>query len=85
MTRKTTILQRKTLERITQHLIIYSMALDNISLMNGKMGIALFFYHLHKITKKNNHLAFANELIRIIISKLDYKTTVHLLFKLQQI
>jgi len=33
----------KTLERIVQHLIIYSAAIENIGLMNGKMGMALFF------------------------------------------
>jgi hypothetical protein len=41
--------------------------------MNGKMGIALFFYHLHNMTKNENLLRFANELIQGIISKLDYK------------
>lgn len=41
--------------------------------MNGKMGIALFFYHLNKVSKDKNHLAFANKLINDITSKLDYK------------
>ena len=66
-------MQNKTLERIVRHLIIYSASLDNIGLMNGKMGIALFFYHLHNITKNENHLRFANELTQHIMSKLDYK------------
>ena len=62
----------KTLEKITEHLIIYSALLDNIGLMNGKMGIALFFYHLYQVTKNENHLAYANKLIENITSKLDY-------------
>ena len=37
------------------------------------MGIALFFYHLNRITKNENHLAFANELIEDIVPQLDYK------------
>ena len=41
--------------------------------MNGKMGVALFFYHLHKATKNDNHWAYANKLIEDIASKLDYK------------
>ena len=61
------------LERITKHLIIYSASLDNIGLMSGKMGIALFFYHLNRITKNENHLEFANELIEDIVPRLDYK------------
>jgi len=61
------------LKRITNHLIIYSMALDNIGLMSGKMGVALYFFHLHKVTKNDNHLRFANELVQDIMSKLDYK------------
>jgi len=61
------------LERIVQHLIICSASLESIGLMNGKMGIALFFYHLHRVTKNDNHLRFSNALIEEIISKLDYK------------
>lgn len=41
--------------------------------MNGKMGVALFFYHLNKMTKNKIHIMFANELIQDIILKLDYK------------
>jgi len=66
-------IQNKTLERIARHLIIYSASMEDIGLMNGKMGIALFFYHLHKVTGNDNHLAFANEMIQDISSRLDYK------------
>jgi len=66
-------IQNTMIEKVIQHLIIYSASLDNIDLMNGKMGIALFFYHLHTVTKNNNHLIFANALIEEIISKLNYK------------
>jgi len=66
-------MQNKTLERITQHLIIFTASLDHIGLMNGKMGIALYFYHLSRFTQSKNHLAFANELANDVISKLDYK------------
>jgi len=66
-------MQHKTLERIVRHLMIYSVSLDNIGLMNGKTGITLFFYHLHRVTNNDNHLRFANELTQEIISKLDYK------------
>lgn len=66
-------MQNNTLERITRHLIIYSLSLDNIGLMNGKMGIALFFYHLSRFTKNENHAAYADELIQDVASRLDYK------------
>jgi len=66
-------MKENILKRITNHLIIYSMALDNIGLMSGKMGIALYFFHLHKVTQNDNHLRFANELVLDIMSKLDYK------------
>ena len=66
-------MQNKTLKRIIQHLIIYSAFVDHIGLMNGKMGIALFFYHLHGFTKNENHKRFANKLIEDITGKLDYK------------
>ena len=61
------------LKRITQHLTIYSAQMDHIGLMNGKMGVALYFYHLHRFTKNDNHLAFANELANGVIARLDYK------------
>jgi|GEM_PF-5470429 len=38
----------KMLERIARHLIIYSAAIENIGLMNGKMGMALFFYQMSR-------------------------------------
>ena len=66
-------MQNKILERIIRHLIIYSASLDNIGLMNGKMGIALFFYHLYRVTKSENHLAFANSLAEDIMSKTKYR------------
>jgi hypothetical protein len=66
-------MQENLLKRITQHLIIYAAYIDNVGLMNGKMGIALFFYQLNKVTKNDNHLMYANELMQEIISKLDYK------------
>ena len=37
------------------------------------MGIALFFYQLHQVTKSANHQSFANQLIQEIASKIDYQ------------
>ena len=54
---------QKRIERIINALIINSTALDNIGLMNGKMGIAVFFYHLFRKESNLPYKEFADLLI----------------------
>lgn len=53
----------KTLIRIAKLLILHSSYSNNLGLMNGKMGIAIFFYHLSRYTKRKIYDDFAGELV----------------------
>ena len=51
------------LQRIARYLMIHSSISNNTGLLNGKTGIAVFFYHYARYTGKRIYDDFAGELI----------------------
>lgn len=62
--------QDKILVRIAKLLMLHSSFVGNLGLMNGKMGVALFFYHLSRYTDKKIYDDFAGELIDEIYAEI---------------
>ena len=60
------------LERIANHLIIQTSAMDDIGLYYGKIGIVLFFAHYSRYTGCSVYEDFADELLDTIIENEDY-------------
>lgn len=50
-------------QRITNALILHSSSINDIGLLHGKMGIAIYFYHLSRSSGKSIFSEFADELI----------------------
>jgi hypothetical protein len=67
------------LDRIAKLLFLNANYNPNIGLLNGKLGIAIFFYHYALFTRKKIHKKYADELIREIFlerhkhTSLDYE------------
>ena len=59
-----------TLVRIAKLLMLHSSFIGDLGFMNGKMGIALFFYHLSRYTDKKIYDDFAGELIDEIYTEI---------------
>jgi hypothetical protein len=55
--------QEEILSRIARYLMLYGSFIGNIGLLNGKTGIAVFFYHYARYTGKKIYDDFAGELI----------------------
>ena len=51
------------LQRIANVLLLNASFIDNPGLLNGKMGIAIFFYNYAKYSSKNSYKEYADELI----------------------
>lgn len=64
------------LQRIANVLLLNASFIKNLGLLNGKMGIALFFYHYSIYTKKSVYKDFAKELISEIIQEITTETPV---------
>jgi len=60
----------EVLQSISHHLILHSSSINNIGLLEGKMGIAIFFYRYYKYTKKNLYRDFGGELIDEIYNEI---------------
>ncbi len=58
--------------RISQFLMLQSSFSNNLGLLNGKMGIVLFFYHYAKYSGKKIYSDFAGELINEIYQEIHY-------------
>ena len=50
------------LRRIANVLLLNASFIDNPGLLNGKMGIAIFFYHYSRYTKNKIYEDYAGEL-----------------------
>lgn len=74
--------KQNILSRISRHLILQSNFIKNLGLLNGKMGIALFFFHYAACTGNSVYEDFAGELIDEIINgvhqdyPLDFKNGI---------
>ncbi|HUX55474.1 MAG TPA: TIGR04157 family glycosyltransferase [Bacteroidales bacterium] len=61
------------LRRIANVLLLNASFIDNLGLLNGKMGIAIFFYNYSRYTKNKIFEDYAGELIEQVFKKVhDY-------------
>ena len=58
------------LPRLSRYLMLHTSHLNNIGLLEGKMGISLFFFHYSAYSKKKIYKQFAEELINEIYSEI---------------
>lgn len=65
---------RKILTRISRHLLLNSSFVEDIGLLKGKMGIAIFFFQYSRFMKNDLYSDFANELIDEIYEELSAGT-----------
>ncbi len=64
------------LQRIANVLLLNASFTDNIGLLNGKMGIAIFFYQYARFTGNKVYEAYAGELIDEIYEEINNSTPV---------
>ena len=60
---RTITVQTELLQRIARYLMLHGSFTTNIGLLTGKTGIAIFFYHYARYTKRKVYSDFAGELI----------------------
>ena len=58
------------LPRLSRYLMLHTSHLNNIGLLEGKMGISLFFFHYSAYSKKKLYKQFAEELIKEIYAEI---------------
>lgn len=58
------------------YLILYSSFIDSIGLLNGKMGIIIFFYHYALSTGCKRYHRFADELIKELYSEISIQSPI---------
>jgi hypothetical protein len=61
-------------QRITNSLLLNASFIENIGLMHGKMGIAIYFFHLARETGNAVYEEYAGELIDEIYAEIHAKT-----------
>jgi hypothetical protein len=61
-------------QRITNVLLLNSSFIDNLGLMHGKMGIAIYFYHLARESQNKIYENYAGELIDEIYEQISLET-----------
>ena len=66
------------LKKIANVLVLNASFTDNPGLLNGKMGIAIFFYHYSRYTDNKLYEEYAGELIDEIYSEITTHTPVNL-------
>lgn len=65
------------LRRIANFLLLNASFIDNLGLLNGKMGIAIFFYHYSRYTQNKIFEDYAGELIDEIYEEINVNTPVN--------
>ena len=65
------------LQRIANVLLLNASFLDNPGLLNGKMGIAIFFYHYSRYSKNKIYEDYAGELVDEIYDEINTSTPVN--------
>lgn len=55
--------KKETLARIAKFLMLHGSFTNNLGLINGKMGVIIFFFHLSRYTRKKIFEDFAGEMI----------------------
>lgn len=66
------------LERIANHLIIQTSAMDDVGLYYGKMGIVLFFAHYARYTGCSVYEDFADELLGEVIENISDELPINM-------
>lgn len=66
----------KRLQRIANVLLLNASFIDNLGLLNGKMGIAIFFYRYGRYSDNKVFTDYAGELIDEIYEEISTTTTV---------
>ena len=67
----------ETLSRLSRYLMLHASHLNNIGLLEGKMGISLFYFHYSAYSKKKLYKQFAEELIDEIYSEIHTNTPLY--------
>ncbi|MGE5458043.1 MAG: hypothetical protein ACM3RX_06790 [Methanococcaceae archaeon] len=67
-----------SLKRISNVLLLNASFTDNLGLLNGKMGIEIFFYHYFRYTRNKIFEEYADELIDETYSEINFNTPVNL-------
>jgi hypothetical protein len=65
------------LQRIANVLLLNASFIDNPGLLNGKMGIAIFFYHYSRYSKNKIYEDYAGELVDEIYEEINTSTAVN--------
>jgi len=65
------------LSRLSRYLMLHASHLNNIGLLEGKMGISLFFFHYSAYSKKKIYKQFAEELIKEIYTEIHTNLAYH--------
>lgn len=65
------------LQRIANFLLLNASFIDNLGLLNGKMGIAIFFYLYSRYTKNKVFEDFAGELLDEIYEAINTNTPIN--------
>jgi len=65
------------LQRIANVLLLNASFIDNPGLLNGKMGIAIFFYHYSRYTKNKIYEDYAGELVDEVYEELNTSTPIN--------
>lgn len=65
-------------KRIANTVMLNASFTDNLGLLNGKMGIAIFFYHYFRYSGNNIYEEYAGGLIDEIYSEININTQVDL-------
>ena len=65
------------LQRIANVLLLNANFIDNPGLLNGKMGIAIFFYHYSRYSKNKIYEDYAGELVDEIYEETNTSTPVN--------
>jgi len=68
---------KNRLQRIADILLLNASFTDNPGLLNGKMGIAIFFYHYSKFNSNKIYRDYAGELIDEIYEEINTSTPVN--------
>jgi hypothetical protein len=64
------------LQRIANALLVNASFIDNLGLLNGKMGIAIFFYQYGRYTGNEIYERYAGELIDEIYEEINQATPI---------
>ena len=65
------------LQRIARYLMLHGSFTSNIGILNGKMGIAIFFYHYSIYSGKRIYADFAGEIIDEIYKEINVNTVLN--------